>query len=488
MAENLKSKVVTGVLWRLLTQFSTKAVTFVVGIILARLLGPEAYGTIAILMIFVSLSEVIVDSGFGAAVIQRKDIFDVDLNSVFCVQFSMSLLFYGILFMAAPYIEAYYQMHGITQYLRVIAIVLPLNSIRAIQTAIISRNLLFNLSFPIAVTSSVVSGAVGVALAYLGFGVWALVWSTLSASIAATIVAFSLVRWVPRFVFSFKSIKRLWGFGWKMFASSIVDNIFVDLYSLVIGKVYTAVDLALYNRGRQFPQLAMDSINSSLMTVAFPALSKLQDDPIRLREAMRKMIQVSSFVVMPMLAGLAAVSSSVVQLLLGDEWLGAAPYVAIACVSFAFYPFATANLQAIKAIGRSDYYLKLSLAKDIVSLLVLVVFCRYGVLTLAIAGACLSLPLSMMINAWPNKILLNYGVVAQIKDVLPTMICSVAMALVVWGVSFVRHSNMLLLMMIQIAVGVLFFYSVNLIFRPKALEYLCDAVPVVAKIFPRIRK
>lgn len=486
--QSLKSKVARGIVWRLVSRLSTQGVTFLVGIVLARLLGPEAYGRIAVLMIFIGMSETLINCGFGAALVQKKSLTEIDLNSVFYLQLFMAVVFYCILFFCAPLIASYYNDPSLALILRVQALILPLNSIRGVQSSVLSRNLWFHYSFRIGLSEVFASAIVGLSMAYFGFGIWALVGSSLASGVAGASSAIFWVRWTPQLVFSFNSIRELFCYGWKLLVSGIVDSVAGDLYGLVIGKFYSPKDLALYNRGRQFPQLAMDTINSSLSTVSFPALSKLQSEPDRMKNAMRQMIQVSTFFVMPMLAGMSATAESIVLLVLGEEWAGAIPYVSIACISFAFYPFHTINLQAIKASGRSDYYLWLSIIKDIVGVIVLFFSCRYGVIVMALAGAFVSTPAGLIINSWPNKILLNYGILSQLSDVIPTLAMSLAMALLTWSIKFVLPCSIYITLVTQIAAGCLFYYGLVSIFRPKPLIIVLSGLPKLAMFFPFLRQ
>lgn len=482
---SLKQKVVKGVVWRLITRLSTQGVSFIISIVLARLLGPEAYGIIALQAIFISFADVIANAGFGVALVQRKDITAVEMNSAFYLQMILAVVMYLVLFMGAPYIAAFYERPLLINVLRVQALILPINAIRGIQSVVLSRELKFYLSFRIGIAEVVASGIVGLSMAYLGLGVWALVFSTLSGSIAGLISAIFAVRWLPRLLFSWSAVRGLFDYGWKMLASSLLDSFFSNLYGLVIGRFYTPTDLALYNRGRQIPSLAMDTINSSLSIVAFPALSKVQMEPDRMKNAMRKMIQVSTFFVMPMLAGMSAVAEPFIRIILGESWRGAAIYVSIACVSFAFYPFHTINLQAIKAIGRSDYYLGVSVIKDILSVVVLFIFCRYGVVALALAGAVVSTPLGLLINSYPNKKLLRYGISEQLFDVVPILIISLIMAILVWLVRFMRFGDEWVVFGSQIILGVIIFYVLIVILRPRALYLVCEGLPVAKKFLPK---
>lgn len=483
--EDLKERIVHGVIWRIVSRLSTQGVTFAVGIVLARLLGPEAYGTVAMLTIFVSISEALVNCGFNSAIIQKKSLSDVDLSSVFWLQFSLAWFFYAVLFFFAPYIARFYHNVALSPVLRVQALILPVNAVHGIQMAMVYKDLRFGISFAVGLVGSIFSAVVGLTLAFLGFGYWSLVWSTLSGGVATMCASCFLVRMRPHFLFSIASLKEMFSFGGKMLASDFIGQTIDNLTSMVIARVYSPKDLACYTRGKQLPSMVMDLINSSLTNVYFPAFSKLQDDLGRFRSAMRKGLQSSTFFVMPMMAGLSAVTDSVVNLLLGEKWLDSVPYATIICISSSLFPFATVNLQAIKGLGLGSCYLSLTILKSFVSLVVLCLFCRAGMLTLAIGFVAISSPLSMIINNWPVRKTIGYGIGQQICDVLPVVLMAIAMGLVVWSVRFVWHAPHIVFLPVQIVVGLLVYYCLLIVFRPKALFVIFDCLPIARKLFPK---
>lgn len=424
----LKQKVIHGVFWRMLEQFGMQAITFAVSIVLARVLGPEEFGTVALLTIFLSLSQCLVNSGFGSALIQKKNSDDLDYNSVFYLSIGISLALYLILWFCAPMISSFYGRPVLVAVLRVSALKLLFDAINGVQNSVLSREMLFNLSFRITLSGTVVSGIVGISMAYSGFGIWALVWSTLSGGLVATTVRWFLIGWRPSLRFSWQRLGELFKFGSRIFGSGLLDTFFTQIYGLLIGKWYSTADLAYFNRGERLPQMAMNSIQGSIGSVVFPVLSQMQHDKVKMKSAMRKVMQTSSFIVFPMMFGLAAVAKPVVLLLLTEKWLPAVPFMQLACISYAFWPMHVANLQSIQALGRSDIFLKLEIVKKVALILILLVTFRHGVLAIAI-GRVLLAPFSVWINSLPNQRLVDYSQWEQLHDLAPEFLLSVVMAI-----------------------------------------------------------
>ena len=431
--QSLKSKVAKGAVWTLLEKMSTQIVGFVVGMILARLLTPDDYGTVALTGIFFAVAGVLVDGGFGGALIQKKDADDLDFNSVFYLNMFMSVLAYVALFFAAPWIADFYKIPELKSIVRVSALCFFFNAVNAIQGAELTKKMLFHLSFRISLITCVTSAICGVTLAFMGFGVWALVWTSLITGLVGVIARWFIIAWRPKLMFSFMRLKPLFSYGWKMAASGLLDQIFVNLNSLVIGKFYSKADVAFVNKGRSLPSLAMNEVDATLGRVSFPALVQLQNDKIRLRDAMRRMMRCSTFLVFPLMVGIAVCSYSWIRLLYGEKWVPAVPYMALTCFSCALWPFHTINLKGIMALGRSDVFLKLEIIKKSLALIVILSCFRLGVcMWLAISAFVLG-PVSVMINSWPNRKLLNYTIDMQLRDVMPTALVCCAQAAVMLG-------------------------------------------------------
>ena len=490
--ENLKKKVAKGAIWTLMEKLSVQGVGFLVSMVLARLLTPSEHGIIALTTIFFAVTNVLVDGGFGTALVQKKKADDLDFNSVFYLSIGMSIMAYALLFLAAPTIAAFYETPILVPMLRVASVSFFFNAINSVQNAELVRKMLFHLSFRISLITALVSAICGVTLAFLGYGVWALIWAMLISGFAGCLARCLIIAWRPRLMFSFARLKPLFAYGWKMSASALLDQVFVNLNGILIGKFYTKADLAYVDKGNMLPKTVMSQVDDTLGRVSFPALVQLQDDKIALREAMRAMMRCSTFLVFPLMTGLACCSNSLIVLLFGDQWTAAIPYMMLACFSFALWPFHTINLRGIMAIGRSDVFLKLEIIKKASKLLFILAFFRFGVLPFMAACAFALGPLSVVINAWPNRKLLDYTLRMQILDVFPTSLVCLAEAAVVLGCGYVldclgwnrmaSNWSLILSLMIQFVIGGVVFFSLSYVFRLKPLLMLLQmAAPLVAK-------
>lgn len=459
-----------------------QGVSFFISMILARLLTPDDYGTIALLTIFISISQVFVDSGFGNALIQKKNATEEDFNSVFYLSLVVASLVYGILFCIAPWVSRFYNTPELIPLLRFLGLSLIFNAVNSIQNAELSRKLLFHLSFRISLIGVVASALTGVTLAYLGYGPWALAWSTMANAIVGVITRWYFIAWRPKLIFSWRAIKGLFAFGWKLTVSALLDVGYMNLSGLLIGKFYSRADIAFVTKGRMIPQMAMDSINGTLGRVAFPALAQLQDQRDKVRETMRRMMTSSTFFVFPLMTGIAVCAPSLIPLLFGDQWLPAIPYVQLTCLTYAFWPFHTINLQAINALGRSDLFLKLEIIKKTIGLIAIFSTIRFGVWWMIAVGAFVSSPLSVIINSWPNRKLLNYTIGMQVKDIIPSALLCGGMAVVIYPVTYLPIPGWVLLL-IQVPLGMVAYFALAIGFRVRAVqEYLRIGGPILQRV------
>lgn len=468
--DKIQSKAINGFIWKLSERMSAQIVTFIVSVILARLLSPEDYGAIAIVMIFISLANVFVINGFGTALIQKKKINNVDFSSVFYFNITFSILIYIILFMAAPAISNLYNMKILTPVLRVLGLRIIVAGINSIQQAYVSRNLLFKKFFLSTLFGTVLSGIVGVGMAYNGYGIWALVAQYLTNTTVDTIVLWFTVKWRPNLVFSFTRMKSMFSYGWKLLFSAVLDTGYSQLRGLIIGTVYTTNDLAYYDRGQQYPNLLVTNINSSIASVLFPIMSKKQERINSVKDITRKSIQLSSYIMWPMMIGLCIISKPLVILMLTDKWLPCIPFLQIACFTYAFWPIHTANLEAIKAIGRSDIFLKLELMKKILGVVVLIISMRYGVVAIALSGIITTI-ISSFINAYPNRKLLEYTYLEQLKDIFPSVILSLIMGISIYPIAWVIDNNILLIIT-QIIIGASIYLIGSILLKFEIVKYL----------------
>lgn len=471
MAQDLRKEVLSGLFWTYLERFGTQAVSFVVSIVIARILMPDDYGMIAIVLVFINLSNVFVQGGFGNALVQKKEVDERDYSSVFWLSLGVSLLFYLILFVAAVWIAGFYNMPVLCPLLQVLGLRLPLTSFNTVQHAIVSRSMKFRIYFYSSLTGVVVSAAVGVCLAYAGAGVWSLVAQQLTNVVISTLAIFLSVKWFPRCIFDMERVKGLFSYGWKLLAGGFIDAIYDDFRNLYVGKLYTAAELAYYSRGSSFPSLLVNNVNSSIMTVLFPALSKHQDDKDSVRSMVRRAIRVSSFVIIPLMFGLIAIAKPLVLLLLTEKWQPCVVFIQILCLDMVLKPIQTSNLQAIYAMGRSDIGLKLNIIKKSVGFLLILVTATYSVEAMAWGGVA-SAVFASILNSYPNKQMLDYGYWSQMKDILPYISLGGFMGVVVYLIGFIPIANLCIILAIQVLSGLALYIGLSKLFHIESLNYI----------------
>ena len=449
-----------------------------VSVVLARIITPEAYGTIALITVITNILNVFVQSGLSTAVIQKKDADDLDFSTVFIFNILASALLYLLMFLSAPHISVFYNKPEMTPVIRVLSVTLLLGGINGIQQAYVSKRMQFKLFFKATAIGTVASAFIGIGMALAGMGVWALVGQILSNQLMDTVILWMTIGWHPQLKFSIQRFQSIYSFGWKVFVSNLIDTIYKNLRSLLIGKVYTESDLAFYNRGNRLPELVITNVNTSIQSVFFPAYAAANSDKKRLKELVRKSISSSTYLIFPAMTGLAVVSATLISILYPDVWKNAVPYMWFACFSYAFWPIHTANLQVIQALGKSDITLRLELLKKIVTVACLLVTIHIGVLAVAACAIPLAI-FSVIVNTYPNKKLLGYSLKEQLIDVFPAMAMSAIMAIVVVIIGYIPVSNVLRLVL-QIVGGALVYIvcsiaskNVNYIyFKRKAEGYL----------------
>lgn len=462
--------VITNMVWRFAERCGAQGVAFIVSLVLARLLEPQAYGSIALVTVFTSILNVFIDSGFGNALIQKKNADDVDFSSVFYFNITMCALLYGIVFLLAPLIANFYNNAELTPVIRVLSLTLVISGLKNIQQAYVSKNMQFKRFFFATLGGTLGAAILGITLAYLGFGVWALVAQQLFNSAIDTIILWIIVNWRPKLLFSWTRLKGLLSYGWKFLVSSLINTTYQKIRHLIVGKHYSSADLAFLNKGDQFPTLIVTNINNAIDSVLLPAMSAEQDDREKIKSMTRRAIKMSSFFIWPLMFGLATVATPLVRLVLTEKWLPCVFFLRISCFVYAFQPIQTANLNAIKALGRSDLFLKLEIIKKIVGftamlstifISVKVMACSYIVTTI----------LSMIINSYPNKKLLGYSFTEQIKDILPSTAIALVMCIICIAVTYIGLNDGLTIL-IQVAVGAAFYISASAICKIDSFEYI----------------
>ena len=474
-------KLYSGVIWKFLERVGVQGVQFVLQIVLARILSPEHYGMLSIMVIFTSLANVFIQNGFNTALIQNKDVTEEDYSSVLWVTLGVSGVLYGVIFVTAPLISEFYNMPDVVKPLRVLAIMLFPGALNSIQLARISRALDFKKVFYSNLAAIVIAGVAGVAIAYAGGGVWALVAQSLINTIVACVVMFFTAKLKVQFKCNLARVKELFAFGWKLLVSGLIETLYQDLSSLIVGKKYNSSTLAYYNRGKQFPQIITVIISSSIQSVMLPTMSAEQDDKSKVKQLTSSSISLLSFIVFPVMAGLAAVAEPLIGFLLTEKWLFAVPYMQVFCLVFASYPIAVCNLQSINAIGRSDIFLKLEIVKKIlgVSVLMVSVFLFQSPIAIAIADAVVSV-IAWFINAYPNRKLINYSYKEQLSDFLPSLLISLVMFVAVLFIGKLEL-NVFVLLVLQVFVGVAVYFILSAIFKPKAYKLLLEQAKSIFK-------
>ncbi len=465
-----KQVVLSGFLWKFFERCGAQLVTFTVSIVLARILAPEVYGIASLVLVIINILEVFVNSGFGSALIQKKDADDTDFSSVFYFNLAFGLTLYVLLYFAAPMIATFYKIPEICKMVRVVGLEVIVFSVKNIQHVYVSKHMLFKKFFFSTLIGTITAAVVGIIMALNGCGVWALIAQYMINSTVDTIVVWITVPWRPKWLFSFSRLKKLISYGWKMLASGLLDTLNADLRDLLIGKFYSTSSLAFYNKGKQLSSAFINNINTSIGSVLFPSMAKIQDDIGLVKRYTQLAIKTCTFIIMPMMAGLAACAEPLVLLLLGEKWLPCVPFIRVFCFTSAFLPVHTSNLNAIQALGRSDLFLKLEIEKKAVGLIFLLITLPISPIVMAY-GVLVSSICSQIINASPNKKLLDYHYLEQLKDMLPQISLSLLMGVVVFCVSLLKLSPILTLV-IQIPLGVLLYIGGAYIFKIDSLEFV----------------
>lgn len=471
-----KKSIISSLFWKFMESTGTQGVRFFLSIILARLLAPSDYGAVALVMIVIVLAEVFVQSGLNTALIRKKDADDLDFSSVFWASIAIAFVLYIAIFFTAPAIACFYNNNLLTPVIRVLSLTLFIGVFNSVQYAYISRNMLFKKLFYRSMAAIIPSGILGIALAYMGMGVWALVYQQLANALFSVIAMWVTVPWRPQIKFSFKRLKSMFSFGWKLLMSSIIDKAYGKMRALVIGKMFSAADLAFYDRGDHLPYLLVNNINNSITSVMLPSLSAYQNDKVQLKKLMRRSIVTSSFFIVPIMAGVAATAHSIILMLLGEKWLPCVPFMLACCLMYALYPIQTVNLTAINAIGRSDIFLKLEIIKKIYGMIILIASYFYFKSAIGIAyGSIASSIISSFVNAQPNAKLMEYGYLEQIKDLAPSFILSAIMCIAIYFVG-VLPTPIYITFAMQVVLGALIYFGIAKMLHLECLNYIVNTI------------
>lgn len=452
MPGSLKSKALHGLFWSFFERAGQQGIQFVISVILARILLPAEFGLVAMSMIFMAIAQVFVDGGFGQALIQKKNTTHADECSIFYFNILLSVVSAALLCLAAPWIARFYSEPLLTPMTRVLSLNLVINAFGLVQTTLLTKNVNFKAQFKVSVIASALSGAIGIAMAYSGYGVWSLVVQSLSSNLLRTVLLWIFHGWRPGIVFSAKSLGTMFGFGSKLLVSNVLESIFSNLYIIVIGKVFTATDLGFYSRAQRLQQLPSRNISSTMERVTFPIFSSLQADSARLKRGMRKAITMLVMINFPVMVGLAAASRPLVFVLLTEKWLPCVPYLQLLCAVGVLYPLHVVNLNVLNAQGRSDLYLFLQILRKILQVAAIVLTYRWGI-TAMIYGQIATSFLCYYLNAYYTAKLLDYPAGEQIRDLAPYLALSCVTGASIYALSFVPFPTQLALLATQVVVG-----------------------------------
>ena len=448
--------------------------SFLVSIVLARLLAPEDYGVIALVTVFTSILQVFVDSGLGTALVQKKNADEADFSSVFYFNVLVCLTLYAGMFVAAPAIAKFYDNLIYIPLVRVLSLTLVISGLKNIQQAYVYRHMIFKRFFFSTLGGTIASAILGIVMAYAGFGVWALAAQYVSNTAIDTLILWITVPWRPKKRFSWTKLKSLLSYGWKLLVSALLDTGYTSLWNLLIGKVYSSADLSFYDQGSKYPKAIIGTISNSIDSVLLPTMSIVQDDRAQIKSMTRRSIVTSVYVMAPLMMGLAGCAEPLVSLILTDKWLPCVPYMRIFCITYMFWPVHSANLNAIKAMGRSDLFLRLEILKKIIGIGLLLCTMRISVMAMA-CSLLISSVTSQIINSYPNWKLLNYRYLEQLRDILPSILLAVIMAAAVGEVPLLGYGNVLTLC-IQIPLGAVIYVAGSAIFRLESFRYLLNMI------------
>lgn len=483
MADNLKNKTIKGTGWSAADALLGQGVSFLVGLILARLLTPSEYGLIGITMIFVVVLNSIVDSGFSSALIRKKDVTDVDYNTMFFSNLVFSILLYIVLAACAPFVASFFEHEKLTVLIRVMGTLLFINALSLTQVTVLSKRLDFKTKTKASFVSSIISGVVGIVMAYSGFGVWSLVAQQLTRQGLYTVMLWFLNRWLPSLNFSKQSFSYLWGFGWKLLASGILNNVWNQLYQVVVGKFYNPASLGQYTRSKDFARIFSENFTNIIQRVSFPALASIQDDKGRMIAAYRKLIKVTMFVTAISMFWLGAVAEPLLYCLIGPQWKEAASYLPFICISMSFYPLHAINLNMLQVQGRSDIFLILEIVKKIIAIGPLCVGIFFSIKWMLV-GSIITGIIAFFLNSYYTGKALHYSSFMQLKDIAPSFFLATVIGCSVYFLKFLTISNYVILVLQIIVAAIIFFMISEMLQLPEYKEIKQIVHSVLRKIHP----
>ena len=464
MAESLKHKTVKGLGWSALDNAARYGMQFVIGIVLARLLSPDDYGLLGLVGIFTVVCTALVNGGFTTALIRKKNATDADFNTAFICNLGMSLLLYAVIFFCAPLIAAFFEREELTALVRVSSLGLIIGALGMVQQTRLTKRIDFKTQTKITMVATALSGAMGIGLAVAGFGVWALVVQQLASHALRTVQLYIYNRWLPQLHFSKDSFRNLFGFGWKMMVSALLDAVWKELYQVVVGKFYNPATLGQYTRGQHYAKLFSQNLTNVVQRVTYPVLSSIQDEPERMVSAYRRIIRTSMFITAVSLFALGAMSEPLIYCMIGPKWHEASTYLPFICIASTLYPLHAINLNMLQVQGRSDLFLGLEVIKKIIALAPLFIGAFVGIMPMLWTNIAVGI-VAFFLNSYYSGRLIGYSSWMQLKDIAPSYALATVIALSVYFLKWLPLSYWVVLPL-QIAMGAAVFFTVCKVFEP----------------------
>ena len=480
--DSLKSKTIKGTAWSAADAFLGQGVTFLVGIVLARLLSPDEYGLIGICLILTTVLNGIVDSGFSNALIRKKDATDTDYNTMFITNMTISIVLYLILFICAPQVSVFFSRHELSDLIRVVGLILFANALSITQVTILTKRIDFKTKTKASLISAIVSGVVGIALAFMGLGVWALVGQMLSRQLLYTVCLWVFNKWWPSFAFSSNSFHYMWGFGWKLMLSGLLNNIWNQLYQVVVGKCYSPATLGQFTKSNEYASIFSTNLSGIIQRVSYPVLSELQDDKERMVEGYRKVIKMTMFVTAICMITLGAVSEPLIYCMIGPQWHEAATYMPLICISMSLYPLQAINLNMLQVLGRSDIFLYLEIIKKIIGIVPLCIGIFVNIYWMLFTSIITGI-LALYLNSWYIGKVIGYTFFKQLRDIAPSFGIAFTIAISVYFFRYLPLSNWVILP-IQFFVFVVVFV---LVFSKSGLDECKEVKEAMLPVWKKIK-
>lgn len=471
----LKQKAFSGFIWSILDNIANLGISFIVGIILARMLGPKEFGLIGMLSIFIAISQSFLDNGFRQALLRKQDCTDTDYSTVFYFNIVVSLFFYILLYTGAQLISNFYHEPLLKALIRVLGLVLIINALAIIQSTVLTKNINFRLQAKISIISSSVSGIVAIYMAYTGKGVWSLVALSVLRTAINSLLLWFWCKWKPVLRFSTSSFIELFSFGSKLLISGLIDTVYRNIYYIIIGKYFTVAELGYYTRADQFQSLPSSNLQVVIGRVSYPVLSTMQDDIPRLCEAYKKLIKSTMLITFVLMLGLAAIAKPMIITLIGIKWLPCVIYLQMLCFVGMFYPLHALNLDMLQVQGRSDLFLRLEIIKKVLSVPIIIIGVMYGIKAMIFAMIVNTLIAYYLNSYWSGRFI-GYTFLSQIKDILPSLLLALAMSAIVFAEAQLLSFQSILVLIIQIITGALFVFCVCELIKVKEYIYIKDVV------------